>query len=769
MTPERHSELQEIFEAAVDLPEPGRSAYLDQACAGDPDLRDQLNRLLTADEETVGMPGPIPAPARARSGVMECPKCRRCYESPLWACPRDGAILQVAFAGRQLIDGKYLVERCLGRGGMGAVYLAQHVGLEKRFALKLILQEGMLSPVYRESFENEARALGRLNHRHIVDVTDYGVDSRDGGIPYLVMECLAGKPLHQILKERHQLSFEDAMPLLRAAADAVDAAHANHIVHGDLKPSNLFLADEPDRGEPCLKVLDFGLARLTNTASGSEQPQDGHHSWNYDVGGFTPAYAAPELLRNQPATPATDRWAFGVLIYELLTGCLPFGKTLAQVAAHIQEPPPAPSSCNHLLPADIDAPLLAFLNPSPDGRPASAQNGIGAIAKAWLGSEQRKWQSREWPRRLVLAALSAALAVSIAVGVMQLPLARDMEGWIADQRFALVPRTAPDPRVALISIDDAMLDADSRPLTDRAPEFAAMIDRIFSSGARALAIDMLLPSRWSESQQFEKAVASHADRLVLALFASPSGAVVGTECLNNLTGFELGPQKYMDLFGLVNLEEDADRTIRRARLVYTDRSGRTYESFARRAVEDAFGNRRRPASNLAPVWIDYAVRLRELTPISWKDVPERLSVTSGLFRDRLVIAGASFSGSGDEHRVPGVASNGLLSGQLVQALIANTLLEDHAIREIPLLPCLAAVGVACLLTIAGAICFPQHYGIFLMASALLLCGYAAFALWMFRAHRTMVPVAGPELAILVSMLTAWWLKARLRAYPVTEP
>ena len=168
MTPQRHLQLQEIFDAAVNLNEPGRSAYLDQACAGDPELRDRVNQLLSADEETVFMPRPVPGPALA--AVLECPQCHRCYESTRTICPSDGSTLRFAFPGPRLIDGKYLVERRLGRGGMGAVYLAQHIGLEKRFALKLILQDGAFSAVHRESFEIEARALGRLNHRNIVEI-----------------------------------------------------------------------------------------------------------------------------------------------------------------------------------------------------------------------------------------------------------------------------------------------------------------------------------------------------------------------------------------------------------------------------------------------------------------------------------------------------------------------------------------------------------------------------------------------------------------------
>jgi serine/threonine protein kinase len=764
MTPERHLKLHEIFEAAVNLAEAERPAYLDQACAGDRGLRDRLNQLLAADDETVLSPMPVSPPAQ--SAVMECPKCWRCYESPLAACPEDYGILQFAFAGSQLIDGKYLVERRLGRGGMGAVYLAQHIGLEKRFALKLILHEDAMSRAYRESFENEARALGHLKHRNIVDVTDYGVDPRGGGLPYLVMEYLAGKTLSQVLKERSILPFGEAISLLRATADAVDTAHNNNIVHGDLKPSNLFLAEEPDSATPCLKVVDFGLARLANQPSEAGPAASRQRPKRGDIRG-TPAYMAPELLRGEGASPASDRFALGALIYEVLAGHPPFGRQVVDVEANIKKPPALLSSTNPALAADIDAPVLALLNPDAERRPPGASAGVSAIAGAWLSAEQRKWRKREWPKRLVLATIATGVVLLISFGLAQIGIVRVLEGRIADQRFALLPQTHPDPSLLLVSIDDATLKADQRPLGERAGEFAAMIDGLFAAGAKAVAVDALLPSRFGESQEFAKAVVSRADRLTLAIFSAPSGEVIGTECLNPLTALTLG-QKYTALFGLANLEEDEDGTIRRARLFFLDKSGRRSESFAGRAVEVASPGRRSGAPTAEPIWIDYSVPLRYLTPISWKDVPARLGARPELFRNRLVIVGATFAGSGDERVVPGVASGKMVAGQFVQAWIANTILGGSPIHEVRLLPCLAAVGLACLAATAAALCFPHYYFFSLIGSVILFCVYAAVAFWIFHSSRTMVAVVAPELAALLSLFAAWGLRSVLIPYPAVE-
>ena len=218
----------------------------------------------------------------------------------------------------------------------------------------------------------------------------------------------------------------------------------------------------------------------------------------------------------------------------------------------------------------------------------------------------------------------------------------------------------------------------------------------------------------------------------------------------------------------MNLEEEEDRTIRRARLFYVDKSGRKRPSFASVAVKSAFPKRPLAAPAVEPIWIDYSARLRNITPIAWKDVRAQLSATPDLFRNRLVIVGATYSGNSDEHRVPQVASKKLVSGQLVQALIANTILAGSPIREVSLLRCLAVVGLACLTATAAALCFPHYYLASLIASAISLCAYIALAFWIFRTSRTMIAVVTPELAILLSILAAWGLKSILSTYPVAE-
>src|SRR5712672_74153 len=162
----------------------------------------------------------------------------------------------------QVLDEKYRLERLLGRGGMGAVYLATHLGTERYVALKLITPRFMRNEEFVERFKREARAAGRLRHPNVVDVTDFGFASTKAGeVAYLVMEYLDGCSLGDVLSEEKQLPLEWTVDILEQVCSAVHEAHQQGIVHRDLKPDNIWL--EPNRlGSYRVKVLDFGIAKL---------------------------------------------------------------------------------------------------------------------------------------------------------------------------------------------------------------------------------------------------------------------------------------------------------------------------------------------------------------------------------------------------------------------------------------------------------------------------------------------------------------------------
>lgn len=242
------------------------------------------------------------------------------------ALPRDGDV----------IDRKYRVEKHLGRGGMGTVLLVAHEHLGTRHAMKLLAGETWKDEPLRQRFLREAQAAATLRSRHIVKVTDFGFLAE--GAPYMVMEHLEGRDLRHVLVEEGPLAPDLVARCLAQACDALAEAHSRGIIHRDLKPSNLFLTQD-DSGTPCVKVLDFGIAKVPLGAS---------HGGHASTAGFfgTAPYVSPEQIRStKDVDPRADVWSLGVTAYELLTGALPFeGDTSLETFAKILEDAPLPPS-----------------------------------------------------------------------------------------------------------------------------------------------------------------------------------------------------------------------------------------------------------------------------------------------------------------------------------------------------------------------------------------------------------------------------------------
>ncbi len=217
-----------------------------------------------------------------------------------------------------VIAGRYRIVKQLGEGGVGAVYLAQHVHTDERLALKVLHNEIAMDPSTIERFRTEARAPARIDSDHIVRVTDADVAAEIGGAPFLVMELLKGKDLSGEAESRGPMHPKEVVLFLRQAARALDKAHGLGIVHRDLKPENIFLTVRED-GTPCVKLLDFGIAKLTGGAASSMGAQS--KTKTGAVFG-TPLYMAPEQARSQSHLigPATDIWALGLIAVRLLLG-----------------------------------------------------------------------------------------------------------------------------------------------------------------------------------------------------------------------------------------------------------------------------------------------------------------------------------------------------------------------------------------------------------------------------------------------------------------
>ncbi len=260
-----------------------------------------------------------------------------------------------------LVADRYHLLQLLSEGGMGRVYRARHRELGREFALKLVLDGLERDPSIRERFFREARLASSLNHRNIISVTDFGCDEAHGY--FLVMELLEGETLRQRL-DRARASVRFACDVMDQVAGAVRYMHAQRVVHCDLKPENIFLTRVAgERRQNVVKLLDFGLSAKRE---GSPEKK---------IGG-TPPYLAPERLRGEPATARCDVYSLGMVMYELLTGALPYdGDEHAVIEQQLGgPPPPAPSlRAREPLDARADALVLRALARDPAARQPSAE------------------------------------------------------------------------------------------------------------------------------------------------------------------------------------------------------------------------------------------------------------------------------------------------------------------------------------------------------------------------------------------------------------
>src|SRR5262249_50606231 len=254
-----------------------------------------------------------------------------------------------------------------GAGGMGAVYLAERI--DGAFAQRVAIKLFAASPQLESRFHRERAILARLDHPRIARLVDGGV--RDGRHPYFVLEYVDGQPLDTYLRE-HRPSFRARIELFLEICEAVGYAHRNLVVHRDLKPQNILVT--PDGHA---KLLDFGIAKLL--------AEDDVLATRTIHGVATPAYAAPEQLTGQPITTATDVWALGALLYQVLSGALPFTTARGRVAlehAILNDDPPRPRALAPDIPEDLEAIALAALRKEPEERTPSVEA---------LADDLRRW------------------------------------------------------------------------------------------------------------------------------------------------------------------------------------------------------------------------------------------------------------------------------------------------------------------------------------------------------------------------------------------
>ncbi|GAA1811754.1 Stk1 family PASTA domain-containing Ser/Thr kinase [Agromyces neolithicus] len=268
----------------------------------------------------------------------------------------------------RLIDGRYQVRSRIARGGMATVYLATDLRLERRVALKIMHGHLADDNTFKTRFVQEARSAARLAHPNVVNVFDQG---QDADMAYLVMEYLPGITLRDLLKDYRRLTAEQTVDIMDAVLSGLAAAHKAGIVHRDVKPENVLLADDGR-----IKLSDFGLARgaSANTATGQAL-----------LG--TIAYLSPELVTRGIADARSDIYAVGIMMYEMLTGEQPYvGEAPMQIAyQHANDSVPAPSSKNPAVPAEIDELVAWATSRDPDERPRDARELLDRLREVEPG------------------------------------------------------------------------------------------------------------------------------------------------------------------------------------------------------------------------------------------------------------------------------------------------------------------------------------------------------------------------------------------------
>lgn len=265
--------------------------------------------------------------------------------------------LETARAGGITRIGKYEVTAVLGRGGMGVVYKAMDAYLGREVAIKTLTGGFVDDPSMLARFYEEGRSMGRLNHPNIVAVYDIGVDDQ---IPYIVMECVSGTQLDKRIVAGEPMPMADRLRIVEEVCSALGYAHQKGVIHRDVKPANIFI--QPD-GKA--KLLDFGIARLSRTGEGLTRA-------GLIIG--TGAYMAPERIRGEAIDGRSDIFAAGVVLYQLITGKLPFeGSDFEQLQKIVNEPAPPLSSTGEIFPPALQAIIDRALAKSPADRYKTAE------------------------------------------------------------------------------------------------------------------------------------------------------------------------------------------------------------------------------------------------------------------------------------------------------------------------------------------------------------------------------------------------------------
>ena len=372
---QRWRRLEEIFLAALDRPREEREAYLQEACEGDEGLLEEVRGMLASDEGDDGLldhpVAVLPGPEQLGQGATEGSKEGSPGITP--TRPWSGAIV-APLPPQEVLAGRFRVVRFLAAGGMGEVYQAEDQELGEQVALKTVRGQLAEDPQVMERFRRELQLARRVSHPSVCRCYDiyhhqFPPDSPRGEVIFLTMELLEGETLAERLRREGALSTEEAEPLIRQIAEGLAAAHDTGIVHRDLKSANVMLV--PMKRGTRAVITDFGLAR----------PRGGATITQTGLTLGTPAYMAPEQVRGDEITSATDLYALGILIYEMLTGHFPFEAedSLAMALRRLSEPPTSPRHYVKDLERRWERTILRCLERVPEARFTSARQLLRSL------------------------------------------------------------------------------------------------------------------------------------------------------------------------------------------------------------------------------------------------------------------------------------------------------------------------------------------------------------------------------------------------------
>ena len=408
MHPDRWARIEQLLDAMFDLPPHERLVFLERECPDDPDLRTEVLRILEAGE--------APTP------LLDRPVARV-------ATAFDDASGDTPVPVPERV-GPYRIERVIGEGGMGMVFLAHRDDgeFDQRVALKLVRRGLHLDARVVRRFREERQILAALSHPGIARLLDGGI--AEDGLPFFAMEYVEGESITKYCEGR-SLGIDERLALFVRVCDALAHAHAKHIVHRDVKPSNILVTAE---GHP--RLLDFGIAKLIAPDGGTSGAALTRRSERL----LTPEYASPEQIRGEPVGVAADVYGLGVLLYELLTGQRPFRR--AERTAHeleravLEEEPTRPSEAvpkeplRRRLKGDLDAIVLTAMSKEPERRYGGAQE-LGADVRRHLDglpvaahSASPAYRIRRWVRRHRVAVQSGA-AGALLMAILAMMATRD--------------------------------------------------------------------------------------------------------------------------------------------------------------------------------------------------------------------------------------------------------------------------------------------------------------------------------------------------------